>query len=203
MTKDKKVSSKDFLAQCYAHPNYVAEKAERDRLFEERMKRIRAEDEPVLSDLRNIGLLYETVGHLAASPNIDYLRATPTLLKHMLVETYSARLRETLARSLAMKQVRHLWPILVEEYEKASNLMTDGYCYKDGLAVALSVMVSADTMDELISLAKKQCHGESRIFFVKMIAKSTSEAAKKAIEELVNDPDMAKEIAALRKRKKT
>lgn len=166
------------------------------------MKRIRSEDEPVLSDLRNIGLIYETVGHLAASPNIDYLRTTPILLRHMLVETYPAWLRETIARSLAMKQVRHLWPIMVEEYEKASNLMTDGYCYKDGLAVALSVLVSADTMDELIALAKKQCHGESRIFFVRPIVKSKSEAAKKAIEELANDPDLQKEIAALTKRKK-
>jgi hypothetical protein len=202
MTIDKKISSKDFLAQCRAHPNYVAKKAERDRLFEERMKRIRAEDEPVLADLRRVGLSYETVGHLVASPNKAYLNATPILLKHMLIETYPPRLRETLARSLAMKQVRHLWPIIIEEYEKASNLMTEGYCYKAGLAVALSIMVSEDTMDELIALAKKKEHGDSRVFFVESLVKSKSEHAKKAIEELANDPDLVKEIAAQMKKKK-
>lgn len=175
----------------------------------ERSTRLRVEEEPILSDLRGIGWNAESVWDLVNTSK-NYADAIPVLLKH-LVLPYSDRTREGIARSLAVPEleVRKAWPTLVEEYRKAPmgwGIMAPGdtkeYLLgaKDGLACALSVAVTDETLEELISLAKDSNHGESRVLLLLALRKSKNPLAKRALEDLANDPDLKKEITSWRKR---
>jgi hypothetical protein len=69
---------------------------------------------------------------------------------------------------------------------------------KSGLAVALAATATDTVMDELITLAKDRSHGSSRLLLLRGLRKSKSTMAKRAIEDLASDPELAKEIASWR-----
>jgi hypothetical protein len=71
---------------------------------------------------------------------------------------------------------------------------------KSGLAVALAATATEDVMDRLIDLAKDRSHGSSRLLLLKALRRSKSTVAKRAIEELASDPDLAKEIASWKRK---
>ena len=183
---------------------------ERERA--ERVVRFQAEQTPIVKELAEVGVEVGSLSDLIMRC-IPYPTAIPVLLKH-LVRPYSDVTRETIARSLAVPEpeVRKAWPILVEEYRKApmevgirapSDTAPRSLGARNGLAAALSVAVTEATIDELIALAKDRSHGESRLLLLSGIRKSKNPAAKKAIEELASDPDLAKEIASWGKGLKT
>jgi hypothetical protein len=72
---------------------------------------------------------------------------------------------------------------------------------KSGLAVALAATATENVMDELVALAKDRSQGESRVLLLRALRKSKSAVAKRAIEELASDPDLAKEITSWRRRR--
>lgn len=171
--------------------------------------RIRAEAAGLLSELQAAGLKIQSVGDLIGMSE-RYEAAIPILLKHLQMP-YSDAVRETIARSLAVSEpeVRNAWPILVEEYRKAptgSGIKGPGDTKefrlgaKDGLACALSVAVTNETLADLIAIAKDRTQGGSRVLLLSALRKSKNPLAKQAIEELASDPDLKKEIASWRKR---
>jgi hypothetical protein len=74
---------------------------------------------------------------------------------------------------------------------------------KAGLAAALAATATDDVIDDLIALAKDRSLGSSRLLLLKALRKSKSEVAKRTIEELASDPDLKKEIASWRKKRRT
>jgi hypothetical protein len=175
----------------------------------ERSARLRVEEKPILADLRAAGLNVESVWDFV-NTSTRYPEAVSILLRHLLLP-YSDRTREGIARSLAVAEpeVRQAWPRLVEEYRKAPvgwGIIAPGDTKeyrlgaKDGLACALAVAVTDETLADLIAIAKDRAHGESRILLLSALRKSKNRLAKQAIEELANDPDLEKEIASWRKR---
>lgn len=183
---------------------------EREESRAESVKRIRVEAEPLLAELKAAGLDIRSVGDLI-SRSEKYEQAIPILLKHLLMP-YSDVIRETIARSLAVPEpaVINAWPILVEEYRKApigwgikgpGDTEEHRLRAKDGLACALSVAATDDTLPELIALAKDPSHGESRILLLSALRKSKNPIAKKAIEELSFDPGLEKEISSWSRKK--
>jgi hypothetical protein len=174
-----------------------------------RSARLRVEEEPILADLRAVALDVESVWDLV-NTSTRYSEAVPILLRHLLLP-YSDRTREGIARSLAVAEpeVCKAWPTLVEEYRKASvgwGIVAPGDTKeyrlgaKDGLACALAVAVTDETLADLIAIAKDRAHGESRVLLLSALRKSKNPLAKQAIEELANDPDLEKEIGSWRKR---
>jgi hypothetical protein len=159
----------------------------------------RKEEIPLVADLRKIGLPVRSVWDLVGMAR-PYPEAVPILLDH-LTKPYSDRIAEGIARALAVPDARNAWQLLVSEYVKAPwerNGVRVGA--KDGLAVALAATVTNDTMSELIVLAKDRSHGPSRLLLLRSLRKSNSPAVLRAIEELRNDPDLSKEIAAWTRR---
>lgn len=172
--------------------------------------RIRTEAAPLLAELQAVGLKIQSVGDLIAMSE-RYEAAIPILLKHLRMP-YSDVVRETIARSLAVPEpeVRKAWPMLVEEYCKAATgwgIKAPGDTKefrlgaKDGLACALSVAVTDETLEELIAIAKDRTQGESRVLLLSALKKRRNKdpLAKQAIAELANDPDLKNEIASWRK----
>jgi hypothetical protein len=163
--------------------------------------RFRAEEEPILADLRAIGCNVMSVWSVVKTSD-RYSDVIPILLKHLLL-SYSDRVKEGIARALGAPAAKDAWPILVAEYRKAPMGVVDGVRLgaKSGLAAALAETVTDNVIDELIALAKDRSHGSSRLLLLKGLRKSKVAAAKKALEELATDPELAKEIASWKKKK--
>lgn len=173
---------------------------ERARQSAERAVRFRAEEEPILAELRTIGCNVTSVWSLPKTSD-RYSDAIPILLKHLLLP-YSDRVKEGVARALGAPVAKYAWPTLVAEYRKAPMGVVDGIRLgaKGGLAAALAETVTNDTIDELIALAKDRSHGSSRLLLLKGLRKSKVAAAKKALEELASDPELSKEIASWKRK---
>jgi hypothetical protein len=110
---------------------------------------------------------------------------------------YSDKTREFIARALAVREARYLWPVFVKEYLNEPI----GSNAKEGLAVALMVTVTDATMEEFVALAKDRRNGPSRLYFLRALKRSKNPIAKEALAVLASDPDLEKEIASWRPRK--
>lgn len=168
-----------------------------------RAAKLLEEQAPLLAELQAVGLNIKAVWDLISMAE-NYEDAIPILLRHLQMP-YSDPTRETIARALAVPEARYAWPILVAEYRKAPMGIGE-YGFprhaKDGLACALSATVTNDVIEELIEIAKDRTQGDSRILLLPGLRRSRNPLAKQALEELANDPDLAKEIASWRKRKR-
>ncbi|MFV8486303.1 hypothetical protein [Ralstonia pseudosolanacearum] len=213
MKKEKvpSLTAAELVAKLQANPGFLKKQQEKEQERVERSARLRVEEEPLLVDLQKVGWSVESVWDLVNTSS-PYPEAIPVLLRHLLL-SYLDRTREGIARSLAVPEpeVQKAWPLLVEEYRKAPvgwgiKVPGDTKEYrlgaKDGLACALSVAVTDETLPELIALAKDRTQGESRVLLLSALKKRRNKnpLAKQAIEELASDPDLEKEIASWRKR---
>jgi hypothetical protein len=188
---------KEFLKQLEADPEYVRRKREKERELADREAQSRAAQTSLLDDLNAVGVKIRTVWDLV-NTSAPYRGAIPVLLSH-LPRPYPEGVREGIAKALAVKPTRALgWRILVEEYTKTSN---EQERVKDGLAVALSGASDSSVLTELIELARDRSHGSSRILLLLGIRRSRRPEATRAIEELANDPELAKEIQSWRRRR--
>ncbi len=170
---------------------------ERARQSAEQAVQLRAEEKPIVADLRAIGCNVTSVWSSVKTSD-RYSDAIPVLLKHLLL-SYSDRTRGAVARALAAPAAKDAWPVLVEQYCKAPHGI--GLSAKSGLAAALAETVTDKVIGELIALAKDRSHGSSRLLLLKGLRKSKAAAAKKALEELASDPELSKEIASWKKKK--
>lgn len=162
---------------------------------------VRAEEAPILADLRAVGSNLKSVWDLVNTSG-RYPDAVPVLLKH-LPQPYSDRTKEGIARALAVSEAKYAWPLLVEEYCKAPVGEKDGVRFgaKSGLAAALAATATDDVIGELIVLAKDQSHGSSRLLLLRALRRSKAVAAKQILEELASDPALSKEISSWKRMK--
>jgi hypothetical protein len=174
-----------------------------------RVAELKLESAPIRDELRSVGINIDSIDDLIGRSD-QFAASIPVLLKH-LQRPYSDPIRNSIARSLAVpvSNVRAAWKLLVEEYCKAptglgqltqSDVKEYRLGAKEGLACALSVVVTDETLPELIALAKDRQHGESRVLLLSALKKRRKKnpIAEQAIRELATDPDLEKEIAAWR-----
>jgi len=197
MKKRPPVTAGDLVDKLRSDPELVARAKERDRVLQDRTVKHCAEEAPLLAELREVGENLESVWDLVNTRR-RYERAVPVLLNHLL-KPYSERIREGIARALAVSDARYAWPVLVEEYCRLSDRKPRNEV-KDGLAVALSATATEAVIDALIALAKDRSHGDSRLLLLRALKRSKNPAAKQALDELASDPDLAKEIASWKRR---
>jgi hypothetical protein len=192
-----RITADELIAKLSSDPEFTARQQERDRTLQELRAQYRAEQAQLVADLYEVGEKVESVWDLVNTTR-EYERAIPVLLKH-LVKPYSERTREGIARALAVPDARYAWPVLVEEYRKLPDIKPRNEV-KDGLAAALSATATDAVIEELIALAKDKSHGSSRLLLLSPLRKSKSPSARRALQELASDPDLAKEIAAWKRR---
>ena len=162
--------------------------------LEDRTTRLRAEEAPILADLRELGYEVESVWDLVKSNN-NYDIAVPILIKHLYL-SYSDVIRGGLARSLAIPAAKSEWSTLIDLYRNEPVVgIGNGLGAKDGLAAALSAISTDETMEEIVDLAMDASNGSSRVLLLLGIRKSKSDFAKKALMDLASDPVCQKQIA--------
>lgn len=179
--------------------------AARDEDRRQRVARLHLEERPIVAELRHAGVLIDSVADLVGRRE-RYAAAIPILLKHVRKE-YSDPLKSTLARALAVPEpeVRHAWPILLHEYRSAARESVSRREARStmrqaaqGLACALAVAVSDETLGDLIELVRDEQYGDSRILLLSGLKKSTDPRATGALEAAAADPVLHKEIASWR-----
>lgn len=213
MTNNKSYSktTRELLDEV-KDPFWPEKLKQRNARREESLARIRKESEPILEELHALGWK-GTVWDLVNTSS-PYPELIDVLLKHLQLP-YSDCIKEGLARSLAVpeEKIRKAWPILVEEYRKAPRgwgvkVKGDTEEFKlgakDGLACALAVAVTDETLDEFIELVKDPANGGSRILMLHALRKRRKKYPhiEKLLEELVHDPRLSKEISSWKKRSK-
>ena len=195
MKKKDPITAGELINRLNSDPEYVARRREQERILDKRRAEFKAEQVQLIADLGAVGVKVESVWDLVNSSQ-RYDQAIPVLVKH-LHRPYSEKLREGIARALAIPSAKCVWEVLVEEYRKSPDLKSRSGV-KDGLAVALAATVTENTLKELIELAMDKSNGSSRLLLLRPLRRrrSKNQSAQRAIAELASDPDLAKEIAA-------
>lgn len=191
------MTAAELMAKLNADPAYVKMRAKKDAELAAKVARFRAEEAPLLADLKVVGWDVELVWTLV-NTSTPYPEAVSVLLDH-LNRPYSDRIREGIARALGVPDAVGAWSMLLDEYQ--ASPVASGV--KDGLAVALSAMSTDDVIDELAMAALDATNGDSRLLLLRGLRKSRSPIAHEALAQLENDPALAKEIASWRKARKT
>jgi hypothetical protein len=88
----------------------------------------------------------------------DYSQAVPVLEEHLRDASYPDRVREGIARSLSFRKAASAWPTIIGLYRST----TDSFDLQQGLAVAMAGTVTEETIDDLVTEARREEHGESR-----------------------------------------
>jgi len=111
----KKITAAEALATLRVDPAYMKMRAERDAELAARAARLKLEEAPILKDLEAAGWKVDSVWDLVNTSK-PYPAAIPVLLSH-LKRPYSDRIREGIARALAVPDATGSWSTLRAEYE--------------------------------------------------------------------------------------
>jgi hypothetical protein len=157
-------------------------------------------ERPVLDDLRAIGIplqsLWSDTTHIAKLPPQAF-----RIILHHLQLNYPRKTREGLARKLARREARDVvWDRIVsmypDEYDDREGRVAEAF------AAAIHVMARRTDLDTLIELIRNPKNAESRLLFVRNLARTSSPKAFEVLDELKNEVDLKLEISRVLKRRK-
>jgi hypothetical protein len=173
--------------------------AERHRSQEEarqsREAELRRAEAPLVRALAAVGLDVNSVWDLVNRTTRRYPEAVPVLLDH-LKQPYPDEIRGGIARALTVSEARPHWDTLTRLYREEQ-----GKHAKEGLAVAISGIVTDDLIADVIALVRDRRHGESRVLLLDALRRSKDPRAQQTLMELGADPDLQKQIQVIFKRK--
>src|SRR4051794_21660369 len=132
-----------------------AERAERVRLAT-------IAEQPLVADLRAIGLQLNTVWDLYLIPN-SRPQAIPVLLKHLALD-YPDTVLQGIGIGLSDRSARAWWSEL-----RTMMLSTERDVVRDRLAAVLSSCATREHYDDLLAFIRDQRLGEDRIYFLRPI----------------------------------
>lgn len=153
---------------------------------------------PLVQELRDAGAQVSSVWDLVNTKE-RYPQLVPILFAH-LDRPYPQKVREGIARSLAVPESRSRWDELVNRYLSETDTTTNGMKWALHLAVAAAADVSV--LDTLIRLACDRRHGRNRALFIDALARINDPRAKAALAELADDPDLADDVRRVTKRRR-
>ena len=114
MGKRKSVTAEELMAQLTADPEYMGGIAKRDVELDRKAKELARFERPLLADLRAAGADIDSVWDLVNTRE-RYPKLVPVLLAHLKRE-YPDKIREGIARALAVPEARAGWKQLVNCY---------------------------------------------------------------------------------------
>lgn len=186
------VSAAELMARLQADPDFRRKQAEKTARRSANVARLKVEETPLLKDLEVAGWKVDSVWDLVITSK-PYPTAIPVLLAH-LKRPYSDRIREGIARALAVPDATGAWSTLRTEYEASP----EGSGVKSGLAAALAATSTDNVIGELAMIVRNPSNGSSRLLLLNGLRKSHSSVASEALADLKDDPVLAKEIASWR-----
>lgn len=191
----------EFEAQLKADGEweaFVERQRQRDELIKREEEEYARAEAPLVEALRKAGANVSSVWDLVNTKE-RYPHLVPILFEH-LDRPYPPRIREGIARALAVREARPFWDELVKRYLAEEDNSTNGMKWPLHLAIANASDVTV--LDQLIRLAIDRRHGRNRALFVDALARIDDPRAAATLEELADDPDLADDFKRLAKRRR-
>ena len=193
MTAAELMALKDEMLR--SDPKYRAQVEAVEAEREERVRKLREAEKPIVEDLKRAGVDVTSVWDLVNTSD-PYPEALPVLLDHLRRGGYPDRVMESLGRALGVGPAASVWETLRELY-----LAAQGNGEEEGLAVALAASATADHLDALIALLDETSRGSTRIHFLRAIKRVGGKRGLDVLTSLRDDPLFGKEARALLKRR--
>jgi|ERR1700720_1562410 len=192
------MTAAELMAQLEQDPVFLEERRKREEALDRSAEEYARAEVPLVQDLRAAGAQISSVWDLVNTPG-SYPTLVPILLTH-LDRPYPERVREGIARALAVPEARSGWDRLVSRYLSETDTTSQGI--KWALHLAIAAAADASVLDTLIRLATDRRHGRNRALFVDALARIGGPRAEAVLSELANDPDLAEDIRRVRKKKR-
>lgn len=189
----------EHYAQLKAEERYEAIQELHRRQEEERQRKAaawRLAEKPLVNDLNDAGLAVESVWDLVNTKE-PYPAAIPILLAH-LMRPYPERVREGIARALAVPEARIGWKVLLDAFKKETDNSTIGA--KFALGLALGATGTDAVLEDVFSLVKDRTLGENRAPLLAILGRSKDPRALQLLQELAADPDLARDVKKILRR---
>jgi hypothetical protein len=190
------VSAEELAAELESNPDWVRDRDAREAERQERARRLREAEQPVVADLRSAGVQVDSVWDLVNTSE-PYPAALPVLMEHLERGGYPERVMESLGRALAVKPSVMFWERL-----KARWLNARDSGEEDGTAVALAACATKKQLDDLIEFLSIEERGESRLFFLRSIVRVGGDRGYEVLESVRDDPVLGQAATARLKRRR-
>lgn len=190
MTKRRSKSAADLLTELNADPEFVASQREKARVRAKQEAEFRRAEEPIVAALNSAGIHVESVSDMPGA-SYSHLDALPILVEH-LQRPYPERIREGIARALAVPEARIAWDALLHSFESDDDTAATGVKWFVGCAIAAAA--TDDVVGDVIRLFRDTRHGANRLAFVAPLAKSRDPRALDSLLQLREDPQLGPEI---------
>lgn len=190
------ITATELMAQLANDPEYQRRFREAEALRQERARLLGAAEQPIIRDLRDVGIIVDSLWDLVNPPELCP-EALPVLMEHLERGGYPERIMERLGRALAVKPSVTYWTRLRQRFLESRDAGEE-----TGAAVALAACAGKDQVDDLISLLSVEAKGDNRLFFVRPILRLGGDRGRDLVESLRDDPVFGKEATALLARRK-
>jgi hypothetical protein len=187
----RSVTAAELMAQLAQDKEFQEGASAREAELQSRVQALRTSEQPIVQDLRRVGVEVTSVWDLVNSPQ-PYPAALPVLLEHLERGGYPDRVMASLGRALAVKPAVAIWNRLHELY-----LRSTGPEEEDALAAALAAAASRPQVEELVALLGERSRGASRIHFLTPILRLGGERGQELVASLRADPVFGREATAL------
>ncbi len=194
MTKRKAKTAEELLAELQNDETYQRELSRKDAKRASSSQRSLCAQKLLLKDLSEAGFEVETVWDLVNSSE-PYPTLIPVLLKH-LQEQYPPRIKEGIARALAVPDARKIWNELVAIFLAEPNNEV-----KWALHLALAAAADRSVLHELIALARDQKHGRNRAMFIDALFRIHDPCSQEALVALARDPYISEDVERVLRKK--
>jgi len=187
-SRSRKTAGK-FLAELNADPVWRAKMEQTEAAIRERQAAMRIAEEPLLADLRQVGIDVDSVWSLYK--HRPYPSAIHVLLDH-IERPYPPEIRDGIARALAVPEASWAWErlqTLLYREPPVGQLRV-----KFALALAVVDVAPKGSIDRMLELSRDTSLGSSRLAFVAPLMRSRDPRALQTLEQLRDDPDLTKEV---------
>jgi hypothetical protein len=144
----------------------------------------------IVAALHEAGYPVQSVWDLV-NTSAPYPRALPILLQH-LQQPYPLRVRQGIARAMAVPASRFAWETLLKLFKQDFDQGTNGLKWCIGCALAAAADDSV--IQDVIDLFGDPRHGRNRIVFATTLERSRAANAQIALEKAREDPQLAAEV---------
>lgn len=196
MPKRKRQTAAEFLTELRADPVFMAQERERERAYRRRASERRQAEAPVIAALREVGVKVDELSKLVGASDF-YPRVIPILLDH-LQRPYPDRVREWIARALAVPEAIQGWETLLYLFESDPDTTAMGS--KWAIGCALGAAATDDVIEDVIRLVRNPEHADNRSALFVALERSTDPRSRETLEKLSADPRLEYEAKKSLKR---
>ncbi len=198
MDKKTKVTASDLMASLRNNSDYLIQQDRNEAKRRELEKRIQAEQKELIRDMAEKGFVISSVWDLVNSGN-TYEKGIPILVKHLAMP-YSSKVKEGIVRALAVKEAKGKANMsLIHLYH---NLPKSEYSLRWAIGNTISVLVTKNDIESILTIVSNRDNGSSRQMFIKALTKFSSDKVVDVLLSILFDEDVTLQVlSALEKLK--